>query len=158
MLETSSSSNELSFTILQIVLSQKRYHVDILSLEENYHLRNSNGEYNLLAELLSDNNNTNLLFVRFRGTTKAAISQKNNYGGTSIIASYFQIRSRLVAENICTIDTTVRPRRETYLFDINAVTDAFINALLQNDWTIKEPIINMLDDRLEIISHGGLPD
>ena len=32
-----------------------------------------------------------------------------------------------------------------------------INALVHNDWNINEPLISMYDDRLEILSHGGLP-
>ena len=157
MLEIPSNYGDISFNTIQIELSNKGYHINPLSFEENYHLRNKNGEYNQLAELLSDNNNTHLIFVKFRGNTKTSISERSNYGRTSLITSYKQIRDRLIAENICMTNTTVRPRKDTYLYDMDAVNEALINALVHNDWNINEPLISMYDDRLEILSHGGLP-
>ena len=157
MLEIPSGYGDISFNTLQILLSNNGYHVNPLSFEENYHLRTKNGEYNQLAELLSDHNNTHLIFVKFRGKTKTSISERSNYGRTSLISSYKQIKDRLIAENICMTDTTVRPRKDTYLYDIDAVNEALINALVHNDWNINEPLISMYDDRLEILSHGGLP-
>ena len=54
-------------------------------------------------------------------------------------------------------DTSVRPRKDTYLYDMDAVDEAIINAIVHNDWSITEPLISLFEDRLEIISHGGLP-
>ncbi|WP_416324640.1 ATP-binding protein [[Eubacterium] hominis] len=68
------------------------------------------------------------------------------------------MKNRLQAENICISDTTVRPRKDTYLFDYDCVNEAVLNALVHNDWTITEPQISMFDNRLEILSHGGLPN
>ena len=62
------------------------------------------------------------------------------------------------AENICISDTTVRPRKDTYLFDFDCVNEAILNALVHNDWTITEPQISIFNDRLDILSHGGLPN
>ena len=42
-------------------------------------------------------------------------------------------------------------------YDIDAVDEALINALVHNDWSISEPLVSMFNDRLEIISYGGLP-
>jgi len=33
-------------------------------------------------------------------------------------------------------DTTVRPRKDTYMFDYNCINEALINALVHNDWTM----------------------
>lgn len=33
-----------------------------------------------------------------------------------------------------------------------------MNALVYNDWTITEPQISMFSDRIEVLSHGGLPN
>lgn len=157
MLERPSGYGDITFNMLQIELSNRGYHVNLLSFEENYHLRTKDGEYNQLAELLSDNNNTHLIFVKFRGNTKTSVSERTDYGRTSLISSYRQLRDRLKAENICMSDTTVRPGKDTYLYDEDAVNEALINALVHNDWNINEPLISMYDDRLEILSHGGLP-
>ena len=46
-------------------------------------------------------------------------------------------------------------RKDIYLFYY--VNEAILNALVHNDWTITEPQISMFHNRLEILSHGGLP-
>ena len=61
------------------------------------------------------------------------------------------------AENISISDTTIRPRKDIFLFDYDCVNEAVLNALVHNDWTIIEPQISMFKDRLEILSYGGLP-
>lgn len=70
--------------------------------------------------------------------------------------TYGKIKNGLQTENICISDTTVRPRKDTYLFDFDCVNEAILNALVHNDWTIPEPQISMFHDRLGIFSHGGL--
>ena len=32
-----------------------------------------------------------------------------------------------------------------------------INALVHNDWNVSQPLISFFSDRIEILSHGGLP-
>lgn len=130
--------------------------MDDKSFETNLNLRNEAGEYNLLAELLSDKNNIPFIFVKFQGQNKASISERSDYGYGCILTTYEKIKNRLQAENICISDTTVRPRKDTYLFDFDCVNEAILNALVHNDWTITEPQISMFKDRLDILSHGGL--
>ena len=50
------------------------------TFESNLKLVNNNGEYNVMAELLSDNNRYSLIFVKFNGLNKASISQRSDYG------------------------------------------------------------------------------
>ncbi len=157
MLKKRSSLADLSFRELKIYYSEKGYHLENSSFETNLHLRNEQGEYNLLAELLSDRNNIPFIFVKFLGDNKASISERSDYGYGCILTTYLKIKNRLQAENICISDTTVRPRKDEYLFDYDAVNEAILNALVHNDWTITEPQISMFCDRLEILSHGGLP-
>lgn len=40
---------------------------------------------------------------------------------------------------------------------MDAVNEALVNALIHNDYRMSEPQVSFFDDRLEIISHGGLP-
>lgn len=47
--------------------------------------------------------------------------------------------------------------KNTILFNFDCVNEAILNALVHNDWTITEPQISMFRDRLEILSHDGLP-
>lgn len=157
MLKKRSISSNLSFRELKIYYSEKGYHLGDKSFETNLNLRNEAREYNLLAELLSDKNNITFIFVKFQGENKALISERSDYGYGCILTSYEKIKNRLQAENICISDTTVRPRKDIYLFDFDCVNEAILNALVHNDWTITEPQISMFNDRLEIFSHGGLP-
>lgn len=143
---------------LKICYSKKGYHLDDKSFEANLNLKNENGEYNLLAELLADRDNILFILVKFKGTTKSSISERSDYGYGCILTTYEKIKNRLQAENISISDTTVRPRKDIYLFDYDCVNEAVLNALAYNDWTITEPQISMFHDRLEILSHGGLPN
>ena len=77
--------------------------------------------------------------MKFKGNDKSAISERSDYGYRCIITSYDKIKNRLQAENICISDTTVRPRKDAYLFDYDYVNEAILNALVHNDWTITEP-------------------
>ena len=54
MLKKRASLADLSFRELKIYYSEKGYHLDEKSFETNLNLRNEDGEYNLLTELLSD--------------------------------------------------------------------------------------------------------
>lgn len=157
MLKKRSSLAELSFRELKIYYAEKGFHLDGRSFETNLNLRNEAGEYNLLAELLADRNNIPFIFVKFQGENKASISERSDYGHGCLLTTYMKLKTRLEAENICVSDTTQRPRKDMYLFDFDAVNEAVINALVHNDWTITEPQISMFRDRLEILSHGGLP-
>ena len=56
---------------------------------------------------------------------------RNDYG--------FRCKARLSAENICVSDTTVKPRKDMYLFEYEAVNEAVLNALVHNDWIVTEP-------------------
>jgi ATP-dependent DNA helicase RecG len=153
MLKKRASQMNLTFKELKIYYSEKDYHLDDKTFEVNLNLRNQKGEYNLLA----DRNNIPLIFVKFLIKDKLAISERSDYGYRCIITSYDKIKNRLQSENICISDTTVRPRKDTYLFDYDCVNEAVLNALVHNDWMITEPQISMFDNRLEILSHGGLP-
>lgn len=157
MIVTPAKYGSISFKILKVYYAEKGYHLDDSSFETNLNLRTPNGEYNLLAELLSDKNMIPLITVKFQGTDKTAVSERNDYGNQCLLFCYEQIKNRLAAENICVSDTTVRPRVDCYLFDFDCVNEAVINALVHNDWNISQPLISFFDDRIEIFSHGGLP-
>ena len=147
----------LSFDMMKILLTSKGYHINLNAFDANFSLLMKSGEYNLMAELLSDKNMVPLIFVKFRGKTKASISQRSDYGDQSILLGIQRMKDRLVAENICVTDTTVRPRIDEYLYDIDCVNEALVNAIVHNDWTISEPLVSFYSDRLEITSHGGIP-
>lgn len=51
------------------------------SFEANFNLRNKEGDYDFLAELIADKNNIPFSFVKIIGTDKTAIPERNDYGG-----------------------------------------------------------------------------
>lgn len=147
----------LSFLTLKNYYLEQGYKLNEDTFESNLKLINSSGQYNIMAELLSDNNRFSLIFVKFSGTTKASMSQRSDYGNKSILFGLRQLMNRMQAENICKTDTSVRPRVDTYLYDYNSVNEAAVNAIVHNDWSIAEPQVSFYSDRIEILSHGGLP-
>ena len=147
----------LSFFTLKNSYLEMGYKLNDDTFETNLKLVNNNGDYNVMAELLSDNNRYSLIFVKFSGINKASISQRSDYGNKSIIFGFKQMMNRISSENICISNTTVRPRIDTYLFDYDSVNEAIVNAIVHNDWSIAEPQISFFKDRIEILSHGGLP-
>lgn len=157
MIKAKAKYADISFRTFKVYYAEKGYRLNDLSMEKNFNLRNDQGEYNLLAELLSDQNNVPLIFVKFKGSNKASISQRSDYGHGCLLSAYEKMKNRLIAENICISDTTVRPRKDIYLYDLNCVDEALINALVHNDWTISEPLVSFFNNRIEILSHGGLP-
>ncbi len=158
MLKKKSNMKDLTFRELKIYYIEKGYHLDEKTFETNLNLKREDGEYNLLAELLSDKNNIPFIVVKFKGENKASISERNDYGYGCLLSTYIKIKNRLEAENICFTDTTVRPRKDEYLFDFDSVNEAVLNAFVHNDWTITEPQISIFNNRIEILSHGGIPE
>ena len=99
-----------------------------------------------------------LIFVKFRGKDKTSISQRSDYGNQSILLGYQKLKDRLISENICITDTSVRPRKDIYLYDNDCINEILINMIVHNDWTITEPLVSFYSDRIEFTSHGGLPN
>ncbi len=148
---------ELSFLTLKNYYSNAGYKLNDNTFETNLKLINDKGQYNMMAELLSDDSRFSFIFVKFEGENKASLSQRSNYGNKSILFAYEQMMNRIAAENICISDTTKRPRQDKYLFDYDSVNEAVVNSIVHNDWSISEPQISFYSNRLEILSHGGLP-
>ena len=158
IVEAPSNLPVMSFHSLKQFYLDKGYRLNENSFETNLYLITSDGRYNIMGELLSDNNRYSLIFVKFNGINKAAISQRTDYGKRSLLFAYEQLMNRITSENICISDPSVRPRIDTYLYDYDSVNEAVINAIVHNNWTISEPQISFYSDRMEIISHGGLPN
>ena len=157
MVESITNLPSLSFHSLKQFYLDKGYKLNDDTFETNLYLIAPSGKYNIMGELLSDNNRYSMIFVKFNGTGKASISQRTDYGQRSLLFAYEQLMNRISSENICLSDTTVRPRIDTYLYDYDCVNEAVINAIVHNDWTITEPQVSFYSDRMEILSHGGLP-
>ncbi len=150
--------NPITFTQLKIYYNGKGLHLNDSTLAENLNLYVDNKRnYNKLAELLSDENHVSIQFARFHGINKASIAETSEYGNQCLITAIERMINRLEAENYTKSIITSRQRIDKRLIDMDCLKEAFFNAVAHNDWSIVEPSVYMFDDRIEIISHGGLP-
>lgn len=134
-----------------------------LTINEDNFYRNAglkvNGKFNMLAELLADENNTSIKVVRFSGLDKTKMLSRNEYGYKCLISAMKEADDYVLSLNETRVDIeTSLERKETKLFDSHAFEEAWTNACIHNKWIRNvPPAIYIFDDRLEIISTGGLP-
>lgn len=94
----------------------------------------------------------------FKGTTKAYFLKRNEYGNTCLISALDKVLNYCDTLNETYIDVSVRPRREKKLFNSEAFKEVWINACFHNKWTDGlPPAVYWFDDRLEVMSYGGIP-
>lgn len=138
------------------------YTINGLTINEDNSYRNANlkvnGKFNMLAELLADENNTSIKVVRFSGLDKTKMLSRNEYGYKCLITAMKEANNYVISlnETRVNIESSLE-RKETKLFDTHAFEEAWTNACIHNKW-IKNvpPAIYIFDNRIEIISTGGL--
>ena len=123
MLLSPAKYGNITLNTLKVYYANKGYHINDDAFEASLCLRTPDSRYNRLAELLSDQNFIPLIVVKFRGLDKSCISENYNYGNQCVLIAYERIINRIVAENICVSDTTVRPRVDKYLYDFDSVNE-----------------------------------
>lgn len=70
-----------------------------------------------------------------------------------------QVLDYMEALNDTVVDAGGNFRKESKLFDFTCFGEAWLNACLHNCWSRQTPpAVYMFEDRIEIISVGGLPD
>ena len=130
------------------------------TFEKNLSLRNADGEYNLLAQLLSDNSHMPLRVSIFEGTTKASnLFSVREFGYDCLLYTLDEVLRYGDVLNIIQADETDRivERKDVPLFDNKAFREAIINAVLHNYWVGgNEPMISVFSDRIEILSRGTI--
>ncbi len=128
---------------------------------KNLGLRNEEGQFNLLAQLLSDDSHFPLRVSIFEGKTKGTnLFSVREFGNNCLLYSLDELLRYGDVLNIIQADETDRivERKEVPLFDNKAFREAIINAVLHNKWTEgNEPMISVFSDRIEILSRGSLP-
>ena len=128
---------------------------------KNLGLRNEEGQFNLLAQLLSDDSHFPLRVSIFEGKTKGTnLFSVREFGNNCLLYSLDELLRYGDVLNIIQADETdrVMERKEVPLFDNKAFREAIINAVLHNKWIEgNEPMISVFSDRIEILSRGSLP-
>ena len=132
------------------------------TLIKNLGLKNSKGEFNLLAQLLSDNSHFPLRVSIFDGKTKGSpLFSVREFGYNCLLYSLDELLRYGDVLNLIQADERQRvvERKEVPLFDNKAFREAVINAVLHNKWANgNEPMISVFTDRIEILSRGTIPD
>ena len=154
-----SPNQELTFTQLKIYYQEKGYDAAGSFFLKNLDLFTEDGKYNYAAYLMADHNGTSIKVARFRGTEKLDIVERNEFGRCCLIKSALNVLERLNVANTTVVRVGGKAqRKEIRLIDPAALREAVLNAIIHNDYINGAyPVFEIYDDRIEIISSGGLP-
>ena len=154
-----SPNQELTFTQLKIYYQEKGYDAAGSYFLKNLDLFTEDGKYNYAAYLMADHNGTSIKVARFRGTEKLDIVERNELGRCCLIKSALNVLERLNVANTTVVRVGGKAqRKEIRLIDPAALREAVLNAIIHNDYINGAyPVFEIYDDRIEIISSGGLP-
>ena len=152
-----SINQDLTFNTLKYYYIKNGLTINDDNFYRNANLK-ANGKFNMLAELLADENNTSIKVVRFSGLDKSKMISRNEYGYKCLISAMEEADNYVLSLNETRIDVESSLRRkETKLFDAHAFEEAWTNACIHNKWIRNvPPAIYIFDNRIEIISTGGL--
>lgn len=153
-----SFNQNLTFYQLKQMFASRGLTINESNFNENMHFL-VNGKFNYLANLLADENDISIKVVRFEGVDKQKMIVRNEYGFKCLFISMKQANDYIASINETRVDIeSSLERKEKHLFDQHAFEEAWTNACLHNKWIRNvPPAIYIFDDRIEIISTGGLP-
>lgn len=157
---TKSAYQDLSFTKLFGYYGSKGIVLKKSTFKKNLGLLTESGEYNVLAQLLSDDSKIPFRVSIFDGTSKSShLFSVREFGYNCLLYSLEEVLRYGDVLNIIQADEENRvvERKDIPLFDSKAFNEAIINAVLHNKWVEgNEPMISVFSDRLEILSRGGI--
>lgn len=153
------NNQELTFEQLKTLYAGNNLTLRENTFKQNLNLLTRNGTFNLMAGLLADVNSYSLKVAVFRGTDKTDLIKRNEYGYKCMLVAVKQVLDYMEALNDTAVDMGGSLRKESRMFDFSCFREAWLNACLHNRWSRQTPpAVYMFDDRIEIISVGGLPD
>ena len=153
-------AQELTFQKLFVYYASKGIILRDDSFEKSLKLRTKNGLYNIMAYVLSDQNNIPMRVSVFSGIDKASpLYSVKEFGNTCIFYTIDKILEYGDTINIIQADerNRITTRNDIPLFDFDVYREAVLNAFIHNKWlTLNAPAVTVYTDRIEILSHGGL--
>ena len=153
-----SDNQELTFNTIKSLYLSKGYTLDENTYKNNMKLLTKGGKYNLLANLMSDKNDVSIKVARFSGKDKTELVKRNEYGYKCLLIAMQQVLDYIEALNETFVEIKGAKRIEKKLFDFLCFREAWLNACLHNSWhKHTPPAVYVFNDRIEIISTGGLP-
>ena len=149
---------DLTFEILKGLFLIKGHKINNEQFENNMRLYTNDGRFNYMAELLSDKNNVSIKVVTFAGTDKTVMLKRTEYGMKCLISSVKEVLEYMNIINETKVKLGGMERLEENYFDYDCFKEAWINACIHTRWIEKiPPAVYIFDDRIEIVSNGGLP-
>ena len=153
-----SPSQNLEFEQLKIYYSEKKHPLND-NFAETLDFLTPDGKYNFVAYMMADNNHLTFKFARYAGTDKCELIESSEYGFNCLITTAHRLADRLLVENRTWTKITPKLRLERKMFEPIPAREALINMLVHNDYSRGyTPVVEVYSDRLELTSHGGLPD
>lgn len=128
------------------------------SFLENLDLFTVDGRYNYVAYLLADVNSVSIKVAKYAGKDKCELIENEEYGFCSLIKATERVLDKLEIENKTYSKVTGSAKRlEHRMIDRIALREAFINAIVHNDYSREvPPVVEIYSNRLVITSYGGL--
>lgn len=152
-----SSNQDLTFKMLKGLYLINNITIND-KFEDNLSLRTSDGKYNLMANMLADKNDLSIKVVTFAGTDKTVMLKRTDYGGKCLLLSVDNVLEYMESINETKVSHENFQREDVKYFDFNCFKEAWINACVHTRWTEEiPPAVYIFDDRIEIVSNGGLP-
>ena len=155
IIEIESRNQKLTFMVLKIFLDEHRISYEQSSFAETFNLLNKNNKYNEMAYLLSDQFNESIKVCRFEKDGRLTLRQE--FGKGCLFKVYYDLKDYIINQvNIPKTYFDHGQRRDEYPFDEIAFVEAWKNAILHNDYSIRQyPQIYLYYNRIEIMSHGN---
>lgn len=161
LLDTPAITQDLEFYDIPLFWwdkTQKEISLDISAVQKDYPFKTKDGQYNLLAQLLSRNSHFSIQIHGYAGKTRKDILYYDKEVGFScIFLSLIKILE--FGEIICLPIADERNRRavrkEIDLFSLTAFKEAVYNAIQHTRWdSPQSPQIAFFKDHAEVISYG----
>lgn len=128
------------------------------SIIQNLDLYTSDGKLNYVAYLLADVNSVSIKVAKYAGENKLNLIENEEYGFCSLLKATEKVLDKFEIENkTFTRITGSAQRLERRMINKIALREAFVNAIVHNDYTREvTPVVEIFSNRLVITSYGGL--
>ena len=159
MKEMPSYRKDLKFDTFFDMLSSRGYHPrPEKGFLNSIGLLTREGEYNINASILADDNNILMQVVEFDGKDRTRFLKRTDFGNQCMFMAMRNVLDRIRSYNETRIDVSDGERKDEQLFDFECFREAWVNACVHNSWrTGVPPMVAIFEDRIEIDSVGGLP-
>ena len=153
-----SRRQNLTFEQLKIYYEARGFKLN-RNFATNLELLTTDGKYNYVAFLLSDENNVSFKFAKYSSLDRGDLVENEEYGYCSVIKATKSILDKIDLENTTFAEITPKERIEQRKWNAIAIREAIVNAIVHNDYTREiTPKFEIFPDRLEITSYGSLPE